>query len=580
MDSKGMGQRAPPPLFDLTKSMDARLVPEASAYCAPMGAASISSVEVLLNQVNENTHTFPVTPPSAGCVIQRSPEYRMEGYVNFTAGGFNPINTGLVPNAVYTGQAPLNTPWPVLGTDFTIAPANPLNLLVNNWQVNINNATSQYNNTGVRDIQQTMTNPKKRAGRGVTYRNPLFARWDDAAGTTRSLGSVADLQGEGDIPPGAYELTWFCPPGIVQWYTQVNGASPWVGIGSTAGVPGKSLLSVALSYPTVRLAYDTNPATSPVPSISWVGVTTAATAGATSVGVGKTGGLGLPYKLVNTLTAPPVIPSGYVLSLGPNTLSSYSLGFVLVDTVQCPPFGFDFDQSYKEQGLWGSTSMLITAQLGTPGANSARWLQGTRKGGLSHLNYASWHCSKASLWFQYLTPDNSAAAILPPRCVLPLMYKQNTSYADTKVVAPGGDNEISVPSYTFSQVADVMLISARPTASGEWTPELLLQGNPNASTSVPFYEADVCAIIPDRTFTQFQYSNITGIMSNMSAQQAVAMSRKNGVEASVAQFGGVTGSGQMNCGGLKTSMAGAVLAVRPGTDFPLPVGVTPGAMGE
>jgi hypothetical protein len=158
------------------------------------------------------------------------------------------------------------------------------------------------------------------------------------------------------------------------------------------------------------------------------------------------------------------------------------------------------------------------------------------------------------------------------------MYKQNTTFADNKVYAPGAPAQINVPSYTFSQVADVMLISARPTSSGEWMPEVA--GTAAEATLVPFYESDVCAIFPDRPFSQFQYSNITGIMSNMSAQQAVAMSRKNGVEASVSQFGGVAGTGQMMSCGVPTSMAGAVLAVRPGTDFPLPVGVTPGAMGN
>lgn len=571
-----------PTLFKLSKSLDARLVPEQAGFNAPEGALAISSVEVKLNQANENTHTFPVTPPSSGCVIQKAPEYRMSGWVNFEAGGFSKITGSTQPTPIttgvsYVGQVPTGVLFPRLGVDFAIAAPNPLNSMVQNWQCNINNASSQYNNTGIRDIQQMLTTAAKRAGRGVTYKQPLFARWDDAFGTTNSLGSVSDLQGDGDVPPGAYEVAFCAPANATNWFQFANNT--WSRIGRPAQY---TLLSaIAATYPlATALAYDTtdwvagpNPILpSLVPSFTSVGFTTILSSTIKNVGVGGNGAIGLPYLLNNTYVATAADQqNGYIYP----DRRLYALRFVVIDTVQCPPFGFDQELSYEEQGLWGVTSMLFTAQLGTPG--TARWLQGTRRGGLSALNYLSWKCETASLWFQYLSPAQTSASLLPPRCTLPLMYKQNTTFDSQDIVLPGQDKSISVPSYTFSQVSDVLLISVRPQNNVDWRPDA---SDSDKTMGVPFYETDVVAAFPDLAFPQFQYCNMTAILTNLSAQQLVAMSRKNGVEASVSQFGGIAGSGQMMSGGVQVSMAGAVCAIRPGIDFPLPAGVTPGAMGN
>ena len=61
-----MSSKPPPSVFTLTKSIDPRISPEDASYTAPTGAASITTVQSKLLQVNNSVHTFNVTPPSAG----------------------------------------------------------------------------------------------------------------------------------------------------------------------------------------------------------------------------------------------------------------------------------------------------------------------------------------------------------------------------------------------------------------------------------------------------------------------------------------------------------------------------------
>jgi hypothetical protein len=97
---------------------------------------------------------------------------------------------------------------------------------------------------------------------------------------------------------------------------------------------------------------------------------------------------------------------------------------------------------------------------------------------------------------------------------------------------------------------------------------------------MPFYEADFVAAFPGQVFPQFQYCNVSGLMSNMAAHQLVAMCMKNGSTASVAQYGGLAGTGRMMNGGAPVGMGGSVIVLRPGIDFNLPMGVVTGTMGN
>ena len=524
-------------------------------------------------QVNSNTQTFNVTPPSSGCVVQSNIMYTMNANVEFTASGW-------LWNSATQAYVRTNRPgtlFPIYGQDFAIAQPNPLNSLVSNWQCQINNATAQFNNQAIDDIVHLMTTPSERAWKGVTSRTPMFPSWDLAHGTTTGLGSMADLQGPGDVPPGAYEIQWVLPSGwnnIWGYYLTGPAQYAWRFITSLlpAGTPlgpigtansGQDVVSRATlnlqgygASGPIALLYDINGAGG-APSANAVGISY-------SVGGGTPPGLPTVPPYFATLPASQVAPH----------VSNYAFNSLLVDTVQCPPFGWTLESGYMNQGLWGVNNMLITAQLTDPG--QARWLQGTKAGGLTSLNYLGWTSLSASLWFTYLSPSTTNVQVLPPRCVMPMMYKQVTTFANEQVVAPGALQVVTVPSYTFSQISDVLMISVRPTyVAGNVKPDGI-----GDAVSVPFNETSFCATFPNQPFTQMQYANIPGCLSNLAAHQLVAICRKNGATASVAQYGGLTGSGLMMLSGVPTYTGGAPIVLRPGTDFNLPQGITPGSMGN
>ena len=181
----------------------------------------------------------------------------------------------------------------------------------------------------------------------------------------------------------------------------------------------------------------------------------------------------------------------------------------------------------------------------------------------------------STMWFTYQSPAQNKLQLLPPRCTLPYLYKQTTQFSDVRQspVLPGMLQTTNVPSYTFSTVANTLLFSVRPL--------------PATGTQFrPFNECDFLATFPDSPFQQFQYSNMSGLMSNMTRQKAIAIGRHNGVVASVSQYGGAVGLqsqgtvGAMMSGGFPVGMGGTVIALTPGIDFQLPEGTAGGTSGN
>jgi hypothetical protein len=157
-----------------------------------------------------------------------------------------------------------------------------------------------------------------------------------------------------------------------------------------------------------------------------------------------------------------------------------------------------------------------------------------------------------------------------------MLYKQYNIYPTPEAIAAYSARNVAVPSYVFSTVSDFLSFSGRPqVGSDAW----------NAGNL-----ADFLLMWGDQPFNQFQYANMSGVLSNMSKQQLVAICRQNGVQASVEQFGGLDGAGStaatgVNTGyamksGMRVATAGAPLVLRPGKDFPLPLGVSAGTTGN
>lgn len=565
-------------VYQLVKSYDARMVPKQQRYIAPMGAQSSTSVNQKLTQVNDQTHTFPIIPPSPGVVIQPNIMYDLQCYVQF--------------NASHVAGLPFGAHFPRYGTDFAIATSNPLNRMVQNWQVTVNNQTVQFQNIGNQDLVYLGENPMTRAARGTNYRTPLYTNWDDAWGSTQSLGDTSDLQGIGDVPPGAYDVDWLLPPGCEVFGRQAaDGAIVEItSAGTTTQQTQVTLAAAAAAARTigtfVAIFYDTGLTSQGLPSPNAVGITLgnqsanvaqplsypvampAATWNGVYYGTGAvgTGANGVPAVQTN------LVPAGYPYVWDPSvtTPCPYCIYTRIIDPVQCPPFKYSTEVAFHTQGMWGVNNALVIASLTNPG--TARWLQGTTKGGLTSLTYTNWHTLDAQLWLQYLTPPQTPQTLLPSRCVMGMMYKQYTLFNPTgnlATISAGATVAIPVPAYTFQCIPNFLVISVRPFATD--------------GPGIPFNETDYCLTWGDSPFTQFTFSNTSGLLSNISKQQLVAICRKNGVQASVTQFGGLDGSDQYTGtfmkSGLRIGAGGAIMVLQPGVDFPLPLGTAPGTSG-
>ena len=566
----GEEEGAPDAVYTLSKSLDPRIVPTKQRYAAPIGAQALTSVNVQLTQLNNTSHTFPVTPPSPGVVIQSNIMYDLTAYVPFTASHVTGMSFG--------------TMWPRYGVDFAIASSNPVNRMVTNWQVTINNQTVQFQNIANQDLVYLGERFSTRPARACNYRTPMYTSWDDAYGTTYGLGDSSDLQGDGDVPPGSYPIQWALPPNVYCYYvtagagpapvfTQLN--PPTIGTGPNGQYTLLSDLVAKAPANALAVLYD----------VAAVPAGGPASAAAVGVSLGTATGYPANQTPAQWNTTYPgatdcqsnIIPAGlpYIWNPANAAASPYAIVTRIQDPMQCPPFAYATETAFSSQGMWGVNNALIIAQLSNPYA--ARWLQGTTKGGMTSLvmDGANWKTLQAQLWLQYLTPPQTPQTLLPSRCVMPMLYKQYTICQPTlsTPIAPGTLATINLPAYTFSTVSNYLLISVRPVS---------VTGQQDGS--VPFNECDYCLAFPDSPFTQFQYSNMSGLMSNMSRQQLIGICRQNGVQASVTQFGGLgdispQSTGYINKAGMRTGAGGAVLLLRPGIDFPLPLGITAGTSG-
>lgn len=576
-------------VYELTKYLDPRIKPVSYMYSAPIGAQSSTSVNVQLTQVNDTAHTFPITPPSPGVVIQGNPMYDLTCQVEFTAQRSNSVPAGAM--------------FPRYGVDFAIASPSPLNNMVNNWQVTFNNTTVNSQNIGQPDIVYLTENPTTRAARGCTYKTPVLLSWDDAYGTTSSIGDISGLQGKGDVQPGTYYVEYCIPAGANIYYSTqpLNAANyAWQGplappAGATPNARATLSACAALVITTapgaVRACYSTA-----VPN----NVPFSAATATDGIAVGFTLGTAASYPFfdgqpflfpsigtssqgcaANTAKIPAGIP--YVLQPGGTAvaptpagsqLSTYRIQTRIIDPIQCPPLYYATEHGMASQGFWGINNMLVIANLATPG--TARWLQFTTKGGMQTCKYTGWTTVNGQIWLQYYTPPQTPQTLLPAKCVLPMLYKQYNIYPTPEAIAAYSAKNVAVPSYVFSTVSDFLSFSGRPqVGSDAW----------NAGNL-----ADFLLMWGDQPFNQFQYANMSGVLSNMSKQQLVAICRQNGVQASVEQFGGLDGAGStaatgVNTGyamksGMRVATAGAPLVLRPGKDFPLPLGVSAGTTGN
>ena len=390
-------------VFQVTRSTDPRLVDTAHTFCATQGASAISVVPIQAATASTTILTYSVIPPSPQVVIQKSPLLDLVVNLQFTVSQGPEMDVGALADDP-------GVPLAVWGRDVAVARAYPLGQIVSSYNIQINNAAVQQQNVPLPDLAHVLETPRSRSARGTTSRLPLYASWDDAFGTTQALGSEADMQGDGDVGPGAYDVI----------YTNDQGAPLYSITGGTG--------SYTVNGVTVQFVN------------------------------------GMPYtSLANRNN------SGNPLT--PGKPVPIFIQMRLVDVVMCSPFGFSYLETFRETGMYGVSSLLINATLTQPSA--ARLLQGcTINGCTLQPNSLAWGPKggvvSAQIWMTYLSP--SIQSTLPLRSVVSLC---NINYftASTGVITQMGafldgadlpTQTITFSSVTFSNVPDVFLISVRP----------------------------------------------------------------------------------------------------------------------
>ena len=289
--------------------------------------------------------------------------------------------------------------------------------------------------------------------------------------------------------------------------------------------------------------------------------------------------LGNTIKYVNGI---PVVTAA-LNPAGPGVVGADFNVYILIklrDTIMCSPFGFSYEQSLRETGLHGISSMLFQATLTTPAA--ARLFQGAMSAGV-RLKSQQWPPNatkggipEANITTMYLSP--SVQSQLPERSIVSLCnlqyYQTTTDIGSFCTAVPPYDGAplstgvVTFPAVSFSNVPDMLIISVRPQI-------------PSTSQD-PFYftNADYQCTWGDNAIQQFVFANQRGLFAGQTSLTLACMSRNNGCKASLAQYGGANGTGYFISNGRRTVAGGAPLAIRPGIDFPLPPGVSVGSTGQ
>lgn len=553
MADDGQAAAGAEPIFVVTKAIDPRTTQPKHSFCVTQGGSAYSSVQLAAATQSNTNWTFSVVPPSTNVLVEKAP--MLDAVLTFQCLFLQSDGTAANGNTPVAMDANY-VPFAVLGRDWGFGCAAPLGQLVQSWTVTFNNAACQQQSTALQDLTHVLEGPKGRAGHGTNFRIPVGACWDDMAGTSWGLSaSIGSMQGEGDVGPGVYN---FC-------YCDGTGRPlPY---------------SAALKY------YDPG---GPVldPSVANV-----PTHNSTFVQYGR------------PVTNP----------MGKGYLHAVYIQARFIDSVLCSPLAVNYETARKETGLYGLSTITLLAQLNQ--ASQARIIQGcstsgcvlmngacTGPGGTALLASAAAGAGNLTppagfigvsgdlmptnggtyggvtncrIWMKYISP--TIQSTLPPRSISTLLGLQTfqTQVANSSTFSQVAGNTVAGlarPMYqgtvnfsavSFSCVPDLIMVSVRP--------------DPRTMAA---NEANWTCTFPDNMWQQFTFANQSGLFSGFTAHDIACMSRANGSRASLVQYGGADGSGYAMLGGTPIVAGGSIILIRPGFDFPLPVGVSVGSTGQ
>ena len=526
-------------IFTVTKSIDPRTTQPGHTYCTAQGGSAISVVQLAAATQGNTNWTFSVVPPSTNVIIEKAPH--LDVTLTFQLLFLQSDGSGINGNTLIA-MDPNFKPFARFGPDFAMGRAAPLGQLVSSWTINFNNAACMQQNVALPDLTHVLEGPKGRGEHGTTFRIPVLASWNDADKSDWGLSAAAaSMQGEGDCGPGVYNFV-YC---------------------DGTGTP--------LPYRTTVDFY--NPGTGPQ-------------------GAGDLLAFG-PNSTCFQYGVPVTNP------LGGGALHAVYFQVRAIDTVVCSPWAINYATARRETGLYGLSTLTFLAQL--QAASQARLIQGCSQNGCvlmtpsllgpgatainqaapAGFNGASGDLmntngvTNCKIWMTYISP--TIQSTLPPRSIstlLSLQYFQSNVVGAAQFRSTGNNNiaslnqsvvqgTVNFSAVSFSCVPDLIMISVRPDFKTQFSDE-----------------ADFCCTYPDNMFPQFTFANQSGLFSGFTSHAMTNMSRANGSRASLMQYGGADGSGFAMLGGNAVAVGGSVLLIRPGWDFPLPVGVSVGSTGQ
>jgi len=232
------------------------------------------------------------------------------------------------------------------------------------------------------------------------------------------------------------------------------------------------------------------------------------------------------------------------------------------EPLQCSPFIWK-DAAERRTGL--SQLQNLNVSMTMLSARQAKLLRCTTANGRSVTDYsllplAGSPFSEASLYVQFLSPPMTAE--LPYQPVNTVDYQGITAYVYPASSPSAGSFQVTTQTLSLNTVPDWLVIAVQPLPSYAAGPLAINQG----TWYYPILSVNVT------------WSNVTGLLSNLTQQQLYQISKCNGLKMPWQQWTGKAQSSATS-GQVAPStswLTGGPMILRPGVDIALPPGTAAG----
>jgi len=262
---------------------------------------------------------------------------------------------------------------------------------------------------------------------------------------------------------------------------------------------------------------------------------------------------GLPTVYLRSVTAGQQNPA-------PGTITLY-VQFTSSEPLQMSPFIWR-DVMERRTGLSQLQNLYVSMTMLT--ARQAKLFRCTSENQRIVTGYSLWNVNglpfqpDASLYCQWLSPPMTAE--LPYQPVNTVDYQQIYNYNFPANVTQT-NNLVSTQTLSLNTVPDWIVISCGPDMKYRSSDASLTQGTwwfPITSVNI-------------------SWSNVTGLLSNLTQQQLFQISKCNGLKMPYTQWTGKAQTSSSSGDAYESAwLTGGPLLLRPGVDITLPPGVTPG----